>query len=95
MEKEFKKDAYKKMFIMNDNIITEKDDKLIMDEQRKMFDYYGNLDGLEWLINKRHIINFGNKQVGAYKSKRKTNLKITYDNQYYNFSNEKLWLSLI
>lgn len=80
MEKEFKKDAYKKMFNMNDNIITEKDDKLIMDEQRKMFDYYGNLDGLEWLINKRHIINFGNKQVGAYKSKRKTNLKITYDN---------------
>ena len=80
MEKEFKKDAYKKMVIMNDNIITEKDDKIILDEQRKMFDYYGSLDGLEWLINKRHIINFGNKLAGAYKSKRKTTLKITYDN---------------
>jgi hypothetical protein len=80
MEKEFKKEAYKKMIIMNDNIITEKDDKIILDEQRKMFDYYGNLDGLEWLINKRHIINFGNKLVGAYKSKRKTILKVTYDN---------------
>jgi len=80
MQKEFKKDAYKKMLIMNDNIITEKDDKIIIDEQRKMFDYYGNLDGLEWLINKRHIINFRSKPAGAYRSKKKPKLEITYDN---------------
>ena len=47
------------MIITRENIITEKDDKLLLEEQRKLFDFYGNLDGLEWLITKRNVMNFG------------------------------------
>ena len=59
---QFKKEAKDKMIITRENIITDKDDKKLLEEQRKLFDFYGNLDGLEWLITKRHIMNFGKDQ---------------------------------
>jgi hypothetical protein len=52
-----KKEVKRNMILTKDNFVTDKDDKRIIDEQKKMIDYYGNLDGLEWLINKRHILN--------------------------------------
>lgn len=58
---QFKKEAKEKMLITKANIITEKDDKKLLEEQRKKFDFYGNLDGLEWLITKRNIMSFGNR----------------------------------
>jgi hypothetical protein len=57
--KELKKDTIRRMRISKDNFITEKDDQNIIEEQKKNFDFYGNLDGLEWLITKRNIINYG------------------------------------
>ena len=49
------------MRIAKDNFITEKDDKILIDEEKKAFDLYGNLDGLEWLMMKRNIITYGKK----------------------------------
>ena len=58
---ELKKTTIKRMRITNDNIITEKDDKILFDEMKKVLNFYGNLDGLEWLIMKRNIITYGKK----------------------------------
>ena len=58
LTEQFKKEAKDKMLITRANIITEKDDKRLLDEQKKLFDFYGNLDGLEWLITKRQILDF-------------------------------------
>ena len=79
-EDNFKKEVIAQMLITKDNIITEKDDKDLLKEQKKLFDNYGNLEGLEWLINKRYVINYGKKFVGAFNPKGKTHLKITYKN---------------
>ena len=54
--KETKKDTTHRMRLAKDNIITEKDDKALINEQKKQFDFYGNLDGLEWLLTKKNII---------------------------------------
>ena len=56
-----KKQTLKRMRITNDNMITEKDDKALLEEEKKILDSYGNLDGLEWLITKRNILNYGKK----------------------------------
>ena len=53
-----KKEVKKNMIITKDNFITEKDDKIMIDELNKLFDYYGSINGLEWLITKSHIIDF-------------------------------------
>ena len=55
MNEQFKKEAKDKMLITRAYNITEKDDKRLLDEQKKLFDFYGNLDDLEWLITKRQI----------------------------------------
>ena len=62
LNEQFKKEAKDKMIITRENIITDKDDKKLLEEQRKLFDFYGNLDGLEWLITKRNVMNFGKEQ---------------------------------
>lgn len=56
---QFKDEVKQKMIITKENFVTEEDDKILLEEQKKLFDFYGNLDGLEWLINKKHIMNFG------------------------------------
>ena len=56
---QFKEEAKQTMIITKENLVTEKDDKILLEEQRKLFDFYDNLDGLEWLINKKQIMNFG------------------------------------
>ena len=55
---QIKKEAKEKMIITKANLVTEEDDKKLLEEQRRMFDFYGNLDGLEWLITKRNIMNY-------------------------------------
>lgn len=61
LRQQIKKAAIQRMRITKDNLITEKDDKIVIGEQRKEYDFYGNLDGLEWLMMKRNIINYGKK----------------------------------
>ncbi len=61
LNQEFKKETIKRMKITNDFFVTEKDDQNLIEEQKKLFDFYGNLDGLEWLIMKKNIINYGKK----------------------------------
>ena len=63
---EIKKDTIRRMRITKDNFITEKDDQNLIEEQRKDFDFYGNLDGLEWLITKRNVINHGKNSTSNY-----------------------------
>ena len=63
---EIKKDTIQRMRITKDNLITEKDDQNLIEEQRKDFDFYGNLDGLEWLITKRNVINHGKNSTSNY-----------------------------
>ena len=63
---EIKKDTIQRMRITKDNLITEKDDQNLIEEQRKDFDFYGNLDGLEWLITKRNVINYGKNSTSNY-----------------------------
>ena len=61
LNNELKKATLQRMRITKDNLVTEKDDKILLEEQKKAFDYYGNLDGLEWLITKRNILTYGRK----------------------------------
>ena len=61
LKEQIKKETIKRMRIAKDNFITEKDDKILIDEEKKEFDLYGNLDGLEWLMMKRNIITYGKK----------------------------------
>ena len=56
---DIKKEVKQRMILTKENIITERDDKKLINEQKKLFDLYGTIDGLEWLIMKRHITNFG------------------------------------
>ena len=58
---EIKKATLKRMRITNDNMVTEKDDKVLLEEEKKILDSYGNLDGLEWLITKRNVLTYGKK----------------------------------
>ena len=58
---ELKRDTIQRMRIARDNLVTEQDDKNLIGEQKKAFDFYGNLDGLEWLIMKKNILYYGKK----------------------------------
>ena len=57
--KQLKKDTIQRMRIAQDNIITENDDKILFDEDKKFLDLYGNFEGLTWLIKKKNIIKYG------------------------------------
>ena len=78
---EIKKEAYQQMKLTNDNIVTERDDQNLLNNRKLFTDYYGTLDGLEWLINKKHIINFGNKWIGAFNPRGKSQFQINYDDE--------------
>ena len=61
LNKEIKKEVIKRMKIANDFFVSDKDDKKLIEEQKKSFDFYGNLDGLEWLIMKKNLIQYNKK----------------------------------
>ena len=71
---QFKKIAHDHMVAMKDNIITDKDDKKLIKDQYK-YDFYGNLDGLEWLITKQNVLGFEKKYIGAYNPSSNSKIK--------------------
>ena len=75
LNNQFKKIAHDHMVAVKDNIVTEKDDKELIKDQVK-YDYYGNLDGLEWLLTKQNVFGFEKKYIGAYN--RSSNSKIKF-----------------
>ena len=68
--KRFHEDAQKKMFILGENIVTGRDDKEVIKEE-KIFGNYGNITGLEYLIKKKSVLYDKNKTSGAYNPKDK------------------------
>ncbi len=76
-EKKLKEAAYKTMYTLKENILTGKEDKEVFKEEM-IFDNYGNIDGLEWLIRKNSVLDNRNKFIGAYNPKEKFNFKINY-----------------
>ena len=76
-EKKLKEAAYKTMYTLKENILTGKEDKEVFKEEM-IFDNYGNIDGLEWLIRKHSVLDNRNKFIGAYNPKEKFNFKINY-----------------
>jgi hypothetical protein len=52
-----KNEVRENMILTKDNIISEKDEKKFIEEERNMFGHYGSLEGLEWLLTKRRVIN--------------------------------------
>ena len=68
--KKIKEDAQKKMFILGENIVTGRDDKEVIKEE-KIFGNYGNITGLEYLIKKKSVLYEKNKTSGAYNPKDK------------------------
>ncbi len=75
--KRLKDEAYKTMYVLKENILTGREDKEVFKDEM-IFDNYGNIDGLEWLIKKHSILDSTNKFIGAYNPKEKFILNIHY-----------------
>ena len=75
--KRLKDEAYKTMYILKENLLTGREDKEVFKDEM-IFDNYGNIDGLEWLIKKHTILDSTNKFIGAYNPKEKFILNIHY-----------------
>ncbi len=75
--KRLKDEAYKAMYVLRENILTGREDKEVFKDEM-VFDNYGNIDGLEWLIKKHSILDSTNKFIGAYNPKEKFILNINY-----------------
>ncbi len=43
------------MYLLKENILTGKEDDEVFKEE-KIFDNYGNITGLEWLVKKKYIL---------------------------------------
>ena len=65
------------MYFLKENNFTGREDKEVFKEEM-IFDNYGNINSLEWLIRKHSILNNNNKLIGAYNPKEKINFKIHY-----------------
>ena len=65
------------MYVLKENILTGREDKEVFKDEM-IFDNYGNIDGLEWLIKKHSILDSTNKFIGAYNPKEKFILNIHY-----------------
>ena len=75
--KKLREQAKKVMYFLKENNFTGREDKEVFKEEM-IFDNYGNINSLEWLIRKHSILNNNNKLIGAYNTKEKMNLKIHY-----------------
>ena len=60
-----------------ENFFTGKEDQQVFKEEM-VFDNYGNINSLEWLIKKHHVLDNSSKFIGAYNPKEKLNLCIHY-----------------
>ena len=76
-QKKIQEEAYKTMYLLKENILTGKEDDEVFKEE-KIFDNYGNITGLEWLVKKKYILDKQKKLVGAFNPLEKENLYINY-----------------
>ncbi len=76
-QQKIKEEAYQTMYLLKENIFTGKEDDEVFKEE-KVFDSYGNITGLEWLIKKKYIMDDKKKLTGAFNPKEKQDLKINY-----------------
>ena len=76
-QKKIQRETLENMYILKENIFTGKEDQQVFKEEM-VFDNYGNINSLEWLIKKHHVLDNSSKFVGAYNPKEKLNLCIHY-----------------
>ena len=76
-QKKIQEEAYKTMYLLKENILTGKEDDEVFKEE-KIFDSYGNITGLEWLIKKKYVMDEKKKLTGAFNPKEKTHFIINY-----------------
>ena len=76
-QNKIKQEAYQTMYILKENILTGKEDDEVFKEE-KIFDSYGNITGLEWLIKKKYVMDEKKKLTGAFNPKEKTHFIIHY-----------------
>ena len=76
-QQKIKQEAYETMYLLKENIFTGKEDDEVFKEE-KVFDSYGNITGLEWLIKKKYVMDDKKKLTGAFNPKEKQDLKINY-----------------
>jgi len=55
-QQKIKQEAYETMYLLKENIFTGKEDDEVFKEE-KVFDSYGNITGLEWLIKKKYVMD--------------------------------------
>ncbi len=76
-QKKIQLEAFRTMYLLKENILTGKEDDEVFKEE-KIFDNYGNITGLEWLVKKKYILDDQKKLVGAFNPLEKENLYINY-----------------
>ena len=76
-QKKIQRETIHTMYILKENIFTGKEDEQVFKDEM-VFDNYGNMSSLEWLIKKHHILDDSTKFIGAYNPKEKMNLCINY-----------------
>ena len=73
MKELFNDEAHKNMILLKDNIVKNEDDIKAIKEHNK-YDYYGSVEGLEWLLMKQFLLNSYTKYIGAYNPVGNTNI---------------------
>ena len=79
-QKKIQRETIHTMYILKENIFTGKEDEQVFKDEM-VFDNYGNMSSLEWLIKKHHILDNTTKFIGAYNPKEKLNLCIHYPDE--------------
>ena len=76
-QKKIQRETIHTMYVLKENIFTGKEDEQVFKDEM-IFDNYGNMSSLEWLVKKHHILDNSSKFIGAYNPKEKLNLCIHY-----------------
>ena len=76
-QKKIQLEAFRTMYLLKENILTGKEDDEVFKEE-KIFDNYGNITGLEWLIKKKYILDDKKKLIGAFNPQEKNIFDICY-----------------
>ena len=76
-QKKIQRETIHTMYVLKENIFTGKEDEQVFKDEM-VFDNYGNMSSLEWLVKKHHILDNSSKFIGAYNPKEKLNLCIHY-----------------
>ena len=76
-QKKIQLEAFRTMYLLKENILTGREDDEVFKEE-KIFDNYGNITGLEWLIKKKYILDDKKKLIGAFNPQEKNIFDICY-----------------